>query len=188
MDVTKLLEADHRSVEDLFARIEEAEGEARTPLIHELATSLQAHMELEEAVLYPAAAPVAGAEEVQEGETEHQLARQSLASMLELAPDEPGFGAALDATKAGIAHHVEDEEGELFPKLRADGQSVLDDIATPFMQKRLELGLPMDADALSSAATKDELVEEARAAGVEVGSSMRKGEVADALAATMASD
>src|SRR5918998_2797433 len=112
MDPTKLLEADHRIVEALFDQIEKAEGEERTPLIEELATSLRAHMELEEQVVYPAMEPVTGPETVQEGVTEHELARKALADMIALAPDEPGFGAALDVVKAGIEHHVEDEEGE----------------------------------------------------------------------------
>jgi hypothetical protein len=30
----------------------------------------------------------------------------------------PGFGAAVDMVEAGIKHHVEEEETEVFPKLR----------------------------------------------------------------------
>ena len=54
------------------------------------------------------------------------------------------------------------------------------------MQKRVELGLPMEADALVAASTKDELVAEAKNAGVEGASSMTKEELAEALAAGMA--
>jgi iron-sulfur cluster repair protein YtfE (RIC family) len=156
-------------------------------LIDELNTALRAHMELEERVLYPAIEPVTGAEEVQEANQEHELARQGLASMLELAPDEPGFDGALASVKAGILHHVEEEEKELFPKVRKDGSSVLDQIATPFMQMRVELGMPIEADALSSASSKDELVSEAKAASVEGADSMTKAELADALVAKMSS-
>ena len=60
MDVTKLLEADHRKVEELFDQIENAEGEERLPLLDELATSLKAHMQLEEEILYPAMVLVTG--------------------------------------------------------------------------------------------------------------------------------
>jgi hemerythrin superfamily protein len=139
VDVTRILEADHRQVEDLFDRIEKAKGADRRPLVDELATALRAHMELEETILYPAMRPVTGKEAVQEANTEHELGRKSLEDVLRLAPDEPGFGAALDATKAGIAHHVHEEENEVFTELRKDGQSVLEQIATPFMRKRMEL-------------------------------------------------
>lgn len=186
MDVTRMLEADHRRVEELFDQIEEAEGAERMPLIEELAAALRAHMELEEQVVYPAMQPVTGAEAVEEGETEHELARKTLAEMLALAPDEPGFGGAMEAVKAGIDHHVEEEEGEVFPKLRTDGERILDEIATPFMAKRLELGLPMDAAALAASSTKEELVAEAKASGVEGASSMNKDELAEALSERMA--
>lgn len=185
MDVTKLLEADHRTVEDLFARIKEAEGADRQPFIDELVTSLRAHMELEESVVYPVIVPITGEESVQEGNTEHELARSALDDVVGLAPDEPGFGAALEACEAGISHHVEEEERDMFPQLRKDGPDVLAAMATPFMKKRLELGLPMEADALSAASTKDELMEEAAKAGIETTTSMTKDELAEALAGAM---
>jgi iron-sulfur cluster repair protein YtfE (RIC family) len=186
MDPTKLLEADHRTVEALFDEIKSAEGDARSPLIDELATSLRAHMELEEKVLYPAMESVTGAETVEEANTEHELARKTLAEMLNLAPDKPGFEAALESVKAGIEHHVQDEETEVFPKLRKQGESVLREIATPFMHTRSELGLPMDAAALAAASTKDELLAEAQNAGVEGSASMTKEELAEALVSSMA--
>jgi hemerythrin-like domain-containing protein len=186
MDVTKLLEADHREVEALFDQIEKAKGDARQPLIDELATSLRAHMQLEEQVLYPAMQPVTGDEPVEEANTEHELGRKALEDVVRLAPDEPGFGAALDALKGGISHHVEEEENEVFTKLRSKGKAVLEEIATPFMQMRAELGLPMGAEVLAAASTKEELLAEARNAGVDGAASMTKDQLADALAAKMA--
>jgi iron-sulfur cluster repair protein YtfE (RIC family) len=185
MDVTRMLEADHRQVEDLFARIEKAQGAERQPLIDQLAKALLAHMELEESVVYPAMKPVTGDEAFEEANTEHELGRSTLQEMVRLAPDEPGFGAALDATRAGISHHVDEEEHEVFPTLRKGGGRVLAEIATPFMQKRHELGLPMGADALAAASTKEELLTEAKNAGVEGAGSMTKAELAEALAAQM---
>jgi iron-sulfur cluster repair protein YtfE (RIC family) len=170
MDVTRMLEADHRQVE---------------ALIDELATSVRGHMELEETALYPEMQSVTGAEAVQEARKEHELARSSLEQMVSLAPEQPGFDAALETTKVGISHHVEEEEREVFPELRRKGRQVLDRVATPFMKKRMELGLPMEADALAAASSKDELLTEAKGAGVDGASSMSKAELADALAAKM---
>jgi iron-sulfur cluster repair protein YtfE (RIC family) len=181
MDVTKILEKDHRTVEQLFAKIEKAEGSERRQLIDELATSLEAHMTLEEEVVYPAMRPVTGDETVQEGEKEHELAKKGLADVVDLAPGDPGFGAALDSVKAGISHHVDEEESEVFPKLRKQGTRVLEEMATPFMTRRLELGLPMEAEALAAASTKDELATEAQNVGVEGAASMTKDELAKAL-------
>ena len=154
--------------------------------VRTIAGTMKIHMELEEKTLYPAMAPVTGDEAVEEGNTEHELARKALADVVELGPDEPGFGAALDALKAGIEHHVEEEENEVFPQLRKDG-TVLAEVATPIMAMRMELGLPMDADALAASSTKEELLDEARNAGIEGASSMNKDELAEALAGFMAS-
>jgi hypothetical protein len=53
MDVTRILEGDHRQVEELFAKIEKAQGGARQPLIDELAAAVRGHLQLEETVVYP---------------------------------------------------------------------------------------------------------------------------------------
>jgi hemerythrin superfamily protein len=185
MDITRILEADHRSVEELLGGIERAKGDERTPLLEELVKSVTGHMDLEEQTLYPAMRGVTGDEEVEEGVTEHGLVRRALDELMGLAPDEPGFGAALDAVKAGIEHHVKDEEDEVFPQLRKDGEQVLAEVATPFMTKRMELGLPMEPPALASAFSKDELVEEAEKAGIDGASDMKKDELAEALAGAM---
>ena len=74
MDSTKLLEADHRQVEELFDRIQKADGSGRSPLIGELRTALEAHMQLKEEVVYPAMKPYIGQEQIEEAQTEHELA------------------------------------------------------------------------------------------------------------------
>src|SRR5262249_48984099 len=87
--------------------------------------------------------------------------------------DEPGFGAALDAVKAGIAHHVGEEEGEVFPALRRS-ESMLAEMARPFLAKRLALGLPMEPEALAAAAPKAELLDGARRGGTGGGGRPRR--------------
>ncbi|MDQ2649838.1 MAG: hemerythrin domain-containing protein [Actinomycetota bacterium] len=183
MDVTRMLEADHRMVEGLFSKIEEAEGEERTALVSELAEALQSHMELEEQVVYPAMAPVTGEEKVEEGVTEHQLAKKGLADLVAQTPDGPGFGAAMEAVKAGIEHHVEEEEQDVFPELRREGMAVIEDMAGSFMAKRQSLGMKVNTEALQAGATKDQLVEEAQGLDIDGAASMNKDELAEALAA-----
>jgi hemerythrin superfamily protein len=181
MDPTRLLEADHRKVEALFEQISDAEGAERQAMVDDLETSLKAHMELEETVLYPEMAPVTGEEPVEEGNNEHKLGRQTLDEVVKLSPDGPGFEGALETLKAAIEHHVEDEEGKVFPKLRQDGSEILDSVSKRFLQTRRDLGLPTDAATLAEAMTKDDLVADAKAAGIEGHSSMTKEELAEAL-------
>lgn len=143
-------------------------------------------MQLEEQVVYPAIRKAAGDGEIDEGITEHRLARETLRELQRLSPDTPGFGAALAELKAGLDHHVDEEEHDVFPKVRREGHRALEEMATPFMQRRMELGLPMKADALAAASTKHELKEEARRAGVDGTSSMTKQDLVEALAHQMA--
>jgi hypothetical protein len=53
------------------------------------------------------------------------------------------------------------------------------------MQKRVELGLPIEAPSLAASSTKEELVDEANRAGVDGASSMNKDQLAEALVAHM---
>jgi iron-sulfur cluster repair protein YtfE (RIC family) len=185
MDPFKTLKSDHRTVEELFKKIDDAKGDARLPLIEELTTALQAHMQLEEKLVYPLVAKHLETEMAEEGNTEHQLAREGIDKMLSLAPDAPGFGAALEMVKSGIEHHVEEEESEMFPKLtKALGAGTLA-VAQQIVDMRAQLGMP-DAD-LASTATKDELLEAAKQAGIEARADMTKDELAAALVGQRAS-
>jgi hemerythrin superfamily protein len=150
------LESEHRQVEELFSKLENAESESeQRPLVDQLVASLTKHMQVEETKVYPEVAKL-DAEMEQEAETEHQLGRDGLAKLQELI-GQPGFGAAVAMLQAGISHHVEEEETEVFPKLRE------------------ALGYP-PADA-----TKRDLYKQAQAAGIEGRSSMTKDELADAV-------
>jgi hemerythrin-like domain-containing protein len=134
-DPIALITSDHRKVEQLFKEIESAEGDDRNPLVEELVTQLLVHMEIEEQRVYPLVQRDVDTEMAEEAEVEHDLARQGLTQLQELAPDSPGFGAALDMVRAGIKHHVEEEETELLPKLQqqmdvAELQRLGDELAT----------------------------------------------------------
>jgi hemerythrin superfamily protein len=156
-ELLERLESEHRMVEQLFAELEEAtEAEQQQPLVDQLEQALSKHMRVEESEVYPELAKIDGEME-EEAETEHQLGRDGLDKLRQMV-GEPGFGAAVAMLKAGIEHHVEEEEGEVFPKLRR------------------ELGL---AD--SSEATKSELYEQAKQAGIEGRSTMTKDELAASL-------
>ncbi len=186
MDVTRILEADHREVEQLLAKLSRAKGDARAPIIESITTALRGHMELEEEVVYPLVQRVLGEEDFTEGNTEHELVRKALADLTELAPDRPGFGATMAILRAGVMHHVEDEEDEVFPQLRRD-DGAMQSIAKAFLEKRMQLGMPMPPSALAAASSKDELAREARAAGIDRATSMTKDELARALVKVMAS-
>ncbi len=118
IDVIELVMADHRRVEELFEQIERADADEREPLVEELVLSLRIHMEIEEDLLYPLVESEVDEDVAEEAEAEHQLARHGVEELLALAPDEPGFDGALAMLKAGILHHVGEEEQQALPRLR----------------------------------------------------------------------
>ena len=135
-----MLQADHRRVEALFVRIAAASEDVRAALVQELLSALRVHMELEEGYVYPLISAEVDVDLAEEAEVEHQLARDGLAQLEELAPDEPGFDAALTMVVAGIEHHVQEEEGEAFPRLVSQlGPERLADLARELNERRAEL-------------------------------------------------
>jgi hemerythrin superfamily protein len=119
MDLNLLeeLERQHRTVEELLTDLEAAEGaDAQQALVAELGSALAEHMEIEETQVYPRVAELE-TELGEEAEVEHRLAREGVAK-LESLLGQPGFGAAVAMLRAGIEHHVEEEEETVFPMLR----------------------------------------------------------------------
>lgn len=173
-DVLDQLEQQHREAEDLLAQMEDAEEESeQRPLVERLLAAMAEHMEIEEREVYPELKKL-DAEMDEEARIEHDLARQGLAT-LEQMIGKPGFGAAVAMVQAGIEHHVEEEEGEAFPKLReALGLPASTRRSGGRSRGRRSTGTSDDA-------SKAELYEEAKQAGIEGRSSMTKEELAAAL-------
>ncbi len=177
-DPFALLELDHRHVEALFEQLAESdEGPERERLVGDLEESLTAHMAFEEGVVYPLVVEEIDAESAQEAETEHGLARDGLAKVRELVA-QPGFGAAVESLKGGITHHVEEEEGEMFPKLRSDTDAdVQQRLATDFIAAKRAASLPV----VPPEATKEQLVDMARDLDIDGRSTMNRDQLIEAV-------
>ena len=76
MDAIALLKADHRKVEDLFAKFEKArEKERKQALVKEICIELCIHTMIEEEIFYPACADKAEGDTVEEAYVEHDGAK-----------------------------------------------------------------------------------------------------------------
>ena len=120
-DAIELLTTDHTEVEQMFTQIESLpEGDARSELVTGVIRELSVHAAIEEQVLYPAMREALpdGDHLVEEAIEEHQQVKETLAA-IERA-DSPGERDPLLISLMGnVRHHVDEEETELFPKLRA---------------------------------------------------------------------
>ncbi len=175
-DVLDHLIEEHRKVEQMLAQLKESEeGPERQQLFDELRSSLGTHMAVEERFVYPLMAEHLGADEADDATDEHELARAGLAEAAKRL-EEGAFEAAVEILEAGISHHVEEEESEQFPALRAKAGPQLAEMDPEELEAAVEGGSGRGGEK-----TRDELYEQAKAADVPGRSSMTKDELADAV-------
>jgi hemerythrin superfamily protein len=176
-DVVDLILADHREMERLFDVLQK-EPERRRLELPVLSTLLVAHSRAEEAAVYPAARNEAGETgEVAHSQEEHAEAEQLLERLRECDPSSSAFDAALRKLVDAVSHHIEEEESNVLPGLRDKlDRTRRDQLAEAFAASREEhLG------ERPGEPTREELLVQARNAGVDGASSMSKDELARAL-------
>ncbi|HYX33451.1 MAG TPA: hemerythrin domain-containing protein [Oligoflexus sp.] len=121
LNALELLIAQHREVDALFAAYEEAGDKAyrtKEKIYEKVAEKIRLHAELEEKHFYPAAARLEIAL-VREAEEEHQVVKELLAKIDELAAEDSTFDAKVTVLRELIEHHVREEERELFPECKS---------------------------------------------------------------------
>lgn len=119
-DAIALLKEDHRAVEALFKEFEEAKGEGRKEkLARRICLELSVHAKIEEEIFYPACEGKIDDDLLKEAFVEHDAAKLLIAE-IEAAngQDDSFFDAKVQVLSEQIEHHVDEEEKELFPKVR----------------------------------------------------------------------
>lgn len=131
-DAIELLKADHAEVRKLFKqydKLAESEGSdaERQTLAEQLCTKLTVHTQLEEELLYPAARGVLedDADLVDEATVEHASAKDLIAQIRAMQPGDDLYDAKVKVLGEYVDHHVKEEEGEMFPKLKKAGLDVV---------------------------------------------------------------
>jgi hemerythrin superfamily protein len=122
-DAISLLTEDHRTVEQLFADYERGlQGpQAKHEVVDRITRELSIHAAIEEAYFYPEVRKALGegGELVDESLHEHQEVKEILAALEDMDPSDAAYDQKVASLIADVRHHVEEEEGEMFPKLRA---------------------------------------------------------------------
>jgi hemerythrin superfamily protein len=143
-DAVEMLKADHRRVKSLVGQFEKAKnGSEKQELLGTIIKELAAHTTLEEELVYPLLDAVdhEGAEVAVE---EHHVVKLVLEELSNMSAE-----AELVATKVKILwelveHHVEEEEDELFPKLRKSGED-MQELGQRLAQRKQQLIRPPSA-------------------------------------------
>jgi hemerythrin superfamily protein len=119
MDAIKLLKTQHDEVEALFKSFEQAaDDDEKNDLVAEIADNLAAHAHIEEKLFYPAVYVGELKDLLAEAVEEHLAAKRTIADLLKMTAGDENYDAKVKVLKEQIEHHVEEEEGELFPKVK----------------------------------------------------------------------
>ena len=113
-----LLEQDHREVDAYFEEYEKAQGEAKEAVALKICLALQVHAQIEEEIFYPAVRDVIeNGELLDEAIVEHAAAKQLIAEIEAMEVGDQLRDAKVKVLGEQIRHHVQEEEGELFPQI-----------------------------------------------------------------------
>lgn len=117
-NVIDLLKKDHTEVKKLFKHVVDDENFDDDESIKQICEMLTEHTQIEEKVVYPAAAKKIEEENlVEEAKLEHADAKKIIKLLQTGNLDEVTLKVKVEELKLMIEHHVEEEEGEMFPQM-----------------------------------------------------------------------
>jgi hemerythrin superfamily protein len=139
MDAITLLKNDHKTVEKLFTQFEKAGDTAyrtKRAIVDRIIEELSVHAVIEEQLFYPVTrATVPETEDIAlESLEEHHIVKWVLNELDSMSPEDERFDAKVTVLMENVRHHVEEEEGEYFPKVRAElGRHALNELGDALM-------------------------------------------------------
>lgn len=143
MNAIKLLKQQHREVTALWKKFEKSDDDAEQQQLFEaIADNLAIHASIEEKYFYPAVRARQTEHQLEEAYDEHLEVKKLILDALD-GIDNPGFDAMVAALMGAVEHHVDEEEGELFPAV----EKLLDNKALETLGKTMQ----QEAEAMKQA-------------------------------------
>jgi hemerythrin-like domain-containing protein len=119
MDVLTFLKDEHDEAKAIFKKLEDAEGASASRLWEQLRNMLQLHEEMEETLLYPQLKKEEAAKDlILESYQEHHVMDVLQDEISQLKPSAEAWQPKIKVLQENTEHHIEEEEKELFPKVR----------------------------------------------------------------------
>ncbi len=159
MDAFNLLKEDHRKVEELFEQLESAQGQAKMRVFEQIKTELELHTHIEEKIFYPALEkPKQTHDLTLEAYEEHDVVKKLLQELSRARTANEEWEAKAKVLQENVEHHVEEEEGELFPKassaLGADEIEALGEQMEAEKERKLSSGSKSSKKSAKKSASK----------------------------------
>jgi len=121
-DAITLLKEDHKEVSQMFEKFETTKTDsAKQQLVAKICAALTVHAEIEEEIFYPAAREALKESDedlIDEAEVEHDTIKQFVSELEDAPTDAEFYDARVKVLGEYVKHHVQEEETEMFPKLR----------------------------------------------------------------------
>jgi hemerythrin superfamily protein len=152
-DAIELLKQDHRKVEQLFKEFEklkEEDEEATAQIIETACMELQIHDKIETEIFYPAVREQAEEEEIEdlldEAEVEHETVRELIQKLEGMDTSDEKRSAHFSVLSEYVKHHVQEEEKEMFPKLKKLKELDLEALGNEMKERKTELMAEMGVE------------------------------------------
>ncbi len=124
-DAIALLMEDHKKVKKMFKDFEKLKEDGddgeKSELVAQICQELIVHTTVEEEIFYPAAREALSEDDedlLDEADVEHAGAKELIAQLQGMEPGDDHYDAKVTVLGEYIDHHVKEEEGEMFPKLK----------------------------------------------------------------------
>lgn len=135
--VIEMLKEDHTQVKRLFEDFESVKGRERAEIAATAIFELEIHAELEEKLVSPAIREaIDDSDMMNEAVEEHHLVHVLIAELKKLKPSDDKFQAKFCVLGELVKHHIEEEEGEMWPQ--AEQQDIDWDALEVKVMKRKE--------------------------------------------------
>lgn len=121
-DALQMLADDHRTVEALFEKYDNARVEAaQRKIVQQICEELTIHAMVEEQIFYPAIREAVEDDMMDEAQVEHDSAKTLIISLQQGSPSDAYYDAKVSVLKEQVEHHVYEEErqrGSMFAQAR----------------------------------------------------------------------
>lgn len=128
-DLLQVLHHDHKNVQEMFFQFTQLEDDKeKKALVAEIIKELTIHAKAEEEIVYPAVREAAEEADdlMDEADTEHHVVKFLIAELRNMSPKDDHFDSKVTVLCELVKHHVEEEEKEMFEKIKNSGLDLED--------------------------------------------------------------